>query len=66
MKTNMLKSKRVLANYDKKTLADILGICKYSYTKKEDGKSDFTSKQISILMNVLRLTPEEVVEIFLH
>ena len=65
MKANVLKSKRVLHDYTEKELADIVGISRYSYIKKENGIAEFNASQIASIMRALQLTPEEIVEIFL-
>ena len=49
----------------KSFIADKLGISYQGYLNKEKGKSDFTSKEISIMRDLLHLTNKEVMEIFL-
>lgn len=49
----------------KSFIASKLGITYQGYLKKEDGKSEFLAKEISIMKDLLRLTPKETAEIFL-
>jgi DNA-binding XRE family transcriptional regulator len=49
----------------KSFIADKLGITYQGYLNKEKGKSDFTSKEIGIMRDLLHLTNKEVMEIFL-
>lgn len=49
----------------KNFIADKLGISYQGYLNKEKGKTDFTSKEISIMRDLLHLSNKEVMEIFL-
>jgi DNA-binding XRE family transcriptional regulator len=60
-----LKSIIAASGLKKTFIADKLGISYQGYLKKENGKSDFTAKEISILKDLLKLSNKEVSEIFL-
>lgn len=47
-------------------IADKLGITYQGYLNKESGKNEFTSSEISILKDILRLTNKEIAVIFLQ
>ena len=64
MQTKLLKSKRILLDYSAKQLAEILDIHIHTFRKKEEGKLPFNQREIAILIEVLKLTPEEVITIF--
>ena len=64
MNTLLLKSKRALFKINQKEMADILGITHVTYSHKENGKHEFTRKEISTISKVLNLTLEDVNEIF--
>ncbi len=50
----------------KKTfIAEKLGLSYQGYLKKENGKSEFMAKEISVMKDLLRLSNKEVSEIFL-
>jgi len=49
----------------KNFIAEKLGISYQGYLNKEKGKTDFTSKEISIMRDLLHLSNKEVMEIFL-
>ena len=49
----------------KSFIAEKLGITYQGYLNKEKGKSDFTSKEISVMRDLLHMTNKEVMEIFL-
>ena len=60
-----LKSIIAASGLKKTFIADKLGLSYQGYLKKENGKSDFTAKEISILKDLLKLSNKEVSEIFL-
>ena len=64
MNVNKLKSKMALNNISFKQLAQYLSICRASLYRKSHGLTQFTQKEISIIRIVLKLTDEEVIEIF--
>ena len=50
----------------KKTfIAEQFGLSYQGYLKKENGKSQFTAKQIAVLKDLLKLSNKDVTEIFL-
>lgn len=46
-------------------IADKLGITYQGYLKKENGKTEFKAKEVSIMQTLLGLSTKEVKEIFL-
>lgn len=62
----LLKAKLVLAGYEDFTndLERILGISHGTASKKANGKSDFSQKEISLLTEALNLSGDEVKAIF--
>lgn len=59
-----LKSRRVRLGLTQKDVADLLEITVSAYTKKENGQSNFTRKELSALKDLLELDNDEFVEIF--
>lgn len=59
-----LKSKRVLLGYTQKEVANQLQIETSSYNKKENGKNDFSVREISTLKALFKLSDEEFIGIF--
>lgn len=59
-----LRSKLALAEMTDTRLADEVGIARQSVSMKMNGKRQFTSNEISKIAHVLKLTPEDVMEIF--
>lgn len=47
-------------------IAEKLGLSYQGYLKKESGKSDFTSTEISLLKDMLKMSNKEVADIFLQ
>lgn len=64
MNTLLLKSKRALFKVTQKDMADKLGITYVTYSLKENGKLEFTRKEISTISKVLNLKLEDINEIF--
>jgi len=62
---NRLKEVIKASGLKKTFIAEKLNVSYQGYLKKENGQSYFTSKDISILKDLLRLTNKEVSEIFL-
>lgn len=65
--TDSIRLKSIIAasGLKKTFIADKLGLSYQGYLKKENGKSVFTAKEISILKDLLKLSNKEVSEIFL-
>jgi transcriptional regulator with XRE-family HTH domain len=61
----LLKSKRVLFDKTSQETAEYLGLCKSAYTMKERGQRKFTTDEIEKLAVLFKLSPVEVVQIFL-
>lgn len=66
----MTDSKKLKGSIDdsglkKVFIAEKLGLSYQGYLKKENGQSEFTGKEITILRDLLNLTNKEVAEIFL-
>lgn len=61
-----LEEKVKASGLKKVYIADKLGITYQGYRKKESGESEFTSSEISILKDILRLTNKEIADIFLQ
>lgn len=64
MKTNLLKAERVKAGYTQKDLSNVLKKDVSTYSKKENGLIDFTASEISIIKQLLKLSPQALDEIF--
>lgn len=47
-------------------IAEKLGLSYQGYLKKESGKSDFTSTEIALLKDMLKMSNKEVADIFLQ
>jgi DNA-binding XRE family transcriptional regulator len=60
-----LKSVIAASGLKKTFIAEKLKLSYQGYLKKENGKSDFMAKEISILKDLLKLSNKEVSEIFL-
>lgn len=65
MKSNLLKAARVKMGLSQGDCAAALNMTRTNYRNKENGRLGFSLDQVSILMNLLNLSPTEVVEIFL-
>lgn len=61
-----LKSKRVLIGLTQVEIAKKLGVTEKTYNMKENGKMDFSLKQVIKVSEILDLTLEEINESFLH
>ena len=61
---NLFKSKMIASGYTQKTLADELGISLCTLNSKINGKADFRQTEISAIMHLLSLSPEDVDHIF--
>lgn len=62
---SLLKSKMAINNDTDKTLSEKIGLSRTFLNNKINGHSDFKAKEIKAIMDNYKLTPEEVVEIFL-
>lgn len=63
--SNRLKDAVEKSGLKKTFIADKLGLSYQGYLKKENGKSEFMAKEISVMKDLLRLSNKEVSEIFL-
>ena len=61
-----LKSKRVLVGLTQVEIAKKLGVTEKTYNMKENGKLDFSLRQVIQVSEILGLTLEEINESFLH
>lgn len=64
MKSNLLKSARVKQEMTQEQVAKALGIDKTTYSKKEKGRNLFKITEIQVLVSILKLSKEDVFEIF--
>lgn len=64
MNTNLLKSYMVLKEKNACDLAQSLKISKSAFYRKLNKSSEFTRKEISMLMDLLELDKEKAFEIF--
>lgn len=64
MNSNLLKSQMVLKDKNVCTLAKSLNISKSAFYRKLNKSSEFTRKEISMLMDLLDLDKERAFEIF--
>lgn len=60
-----LKKLRVDFDYTQGQVANKLGISKYSYNKKENGKVPFTLEELKKIKSIFSLETEQVEQIFL-
>ena len=63
--SNRLKDVVEKSGLKKTFIAEKLGLSYQGYLKKENGKSEFMAKEISVMKDLLRLSNKEVSEIFL-
>ena len=63
---NILKSKLSLKEKTQKDLAKVLGLSKVSVSKKVNGLSRFSLPEVKKIKDYLKLTDDEVVEIFIN
>ena len=65
--TDVVRLKEVIekSGLKKVFIADKLGITYQGYLKKENGKTEFKAKEVSIMQTLLGLSTKEVKEIFL-
>lgn len=64
MNPNLLKAARIKLGITQKKLCEELEITPSSYSKKENGLIEFRSSEIRILKKVLKLSPQQINEIF--
>ena len=62
---NLLKSKIALSGLSAKEVAEKIGIPYQSFNNRKAGKIEFNSSEIKALKEVLNLTNDDVVAIFL-
>lgn len=60
IKLNRLKAYRTLNNLKQHDMADLLGISLTSYCAKEQGRIDFTSKEVGIMAEKFSINPGEL------
>lgn len=65
-KTTLLKARMVLHGYTIKSLAAEIGCGEQNLSMKINGKRKFNQMEMARIMQALRLTPEEVMSIFLE
>lgn len=65
MKKNVLFSKMALFGDSVEMLAEYLGITRQTLTQKIEGKSQFKTDEMKMIIKRYKLTPEEAHEIFL-
>lgn len=63
---NKLKAKRVEVGLTQVEIAELLGINFVTYQRKETGIRDFSIKEVIKLTDILKLTIEDVNEIFFN
>lgn len=61
---NLLKSKRALYDLTQKNIAETIGTTEKTYNHKEQGKVDFKPNEIISISNKLKLTLEDINQIF--
>jgi Predicted transcriptional regulators len=61
-----LKALRARYGYTQKDLAKVIGVDETSYNKRENGKIQFTLKEIKIIKKEFRLSPADVDLIFFN
>lgn len=66
MEQRLLKSKRVLKGFTQEQIASKIGMNTKSYNLKENGKNRFSLEEVARVSEALKLTLEEVNDIFLH
>lgn len=65
-KTAVLKARMVLHGYTIKSLAEEIGCGEQNLSMKINGKRKFNQVEIARIMKALKLTPEELLVIFLE
>ncbi|MBU5227804.1 helix-turn-helix domain-containing protein [Clostridium senegalense] len=66
MNTNEFKAARIRKGYTQEKLSKLLGVTKSSLSRKENGLTPFNCIEVSILKEILKLTPEEIDNIFFN
>lgn len=66
MNINMLKAQIALKGKKNSDIAELLGISKSAIYRKLSGKSDFTRKEILLLINFLEISTDRAMEIFFN
>lgn len=64
--SRLLKTARVRAGFTQKQLAKAIDMGETSYTKRENGIVDFTSKEIIRIVKALKLSDTEIQAIFFN
>ncbi|MBN1051295.1 helix-turn-helix transcriptional regulator [Clostridium botulinum] len=64
MKINLLKAHMALKGKSINEIVDLLGISKSTIYRKLKGKSEFTRKEMLLLINFLNIGNEEAANIF--
>ena len=64
MNLKLLRTKRIQQRLTQEKLAEMAGMTRSNYTRKETGKISFNLGDIRGLRKALKLTNKEVVEIF--
>lgn len=57
-----LKAERARAGLTQEKMAEKLGISKFTYLNKENGKKDFKLKEIFEICSILKISPEELLK----
>lgn len=57
---NRLKAERIAKGYTVQEMADVLGVTKSAYSKKENGKSPFTVDDLAAISSKLDITQDNI------
>jgi putative transcriptional regulator len=66
MQNRELRARRAKLGLTQRDMAHLLNITVSSYSRKENGKTGFSQKELEIMIDSLKLTAEEAVYIFLN
>lgn len=66
MNINKLKSKRVEKGFTQECMARAIGITTKTYNLKENSQAIFNLIELKRIVNVLKLNPKEIYDIFLE
>ncbi len=61
---NKLKAARTLRGFSQADVAKVIGVSLATYNNKENGKKSFTVDDAGKIASTLKLSPQEVIEIF--
>ena len=65
MELKKLKNIRDIKHVNQEAIAELLGISKSTYSRKENGKIVFKLEEVKLLKEYLNLSEKEIFEIFL-